>query len=280
MTAETWHGTPGGSMRHWRAGEPVCDACQTAKRRTAKAATLDRERGNPRMVELGDAAHGIIAATPRDQLARATGLSVHKLCRMDAAGPDQNVHRRTRDRILEVRDVQFWTPIGIQRRLRALHALGWSMRALATEVNTANPTTLLNLVRRENPQFVRRDFAERIIDAYDRLRDTQRYGRGASRAKNIAAEKQWPGPRAWDNIDDPREEPYAANDPTYLDPVLVDRIAAGSVALLPEVPVNATARTEVCRRWHESGRSLAELSRLTGWRVDRYYRISEQEAAA
>lgn len=206
MTGGDWHGTPGGAMRHWRAGERPCDPCLRVKRRTAKAATLDRERGNPRMVELGEAAHGIIAATPRLQLAEATGLMVHKLSRLHTAGPNQRVHRRTRDRILAAGGQKFWTPIGIQRRLRALQAIGWSARAVAAEMGTEE-TTLRNLIRREHPQFVRRTYAERIIAVYDRLSTTPRTGRGAARACNTAAAKGWPPPAVWEDIDDVNEDP-------------------------------------------------------------------------
>lgn len=34
-------------------------------------------------------------------------------------------------------------------------------------------------------------------------------------------------------------------------------------------------RAEICRRWFESGRSLSELARTTGWRPDRYFKVSE-----
>lgn len=274
-----WHGLSGGAMRHWRAGERPCDACLTEKRRASKAATLDRERGNPRTVELGDAAHAIIAATPRLQLAEATGLMVHKLSRLHAAGPGQRVHRRTRDRILAAGGQKFWTPIGIQRRLRALQAIGWSARAVAAEMGTEE-TTLRNLIRREHPQFVRRAYAERILAAYDVLSATPRGGRGAARARNAAAANGWAPPSAWDDIDDPHEDPFAEGDTEWLDPVLLERILDGDYDLLEHVPAGDAARAEVCRRWWGSGRSLNDLERRTGWNVPRYFKIRDQAVSA
>lgn len=273
MSADDWHGTPGGAMRHWRAGERPCEACLTVKRRIAKGATLDRERGNPRMVVLGEDAHQIIASTPRDQLARATGLAVHKLCRMEAAGPDQKVYRRTRDRILAAASVDFWTPVGVQRRLRALHAIGWSTRAIALEMGTEE-TTLRNLVRREHPQFVRRTYAERIIATYDRLSMTPRDGRGGTRARNMAAEKGWAPPLAWDRIDDPNEIPTVGDRrDAEPDPVVVERLIAGH-----RVPSTQADKVEAMRRWMASGRSQRSLCTMHGWQESRY--VERQDGAA
>jgi hypothetical protein len=195
------HGTYAEEIRHGKDGEKDCAPCTLARARSSKQMRVDRARGNSRMVTLGNEAWAVIDSWPRDQLARATGLYVHNLCRFHTAGPDKHVLRRTRDKILTAATSDYWTPIGIQRRLRALHAIGWSMRALALEVGEEHPTSLLNLVRREQPKFVRRPFALMILDAYERLCMTPRTGSGATRARNTARRNGWAAPLDWDDID-------------------------------------------------------------------------------
>jgi hypothetical protein len=55
-----------------------------------------------------------------------------------------------------------------------------------------------------------------------------------------------------------------------VDPVVVDRILAGEV-----VRATPPEREEVVRRWVADGRGINELARMTGWRVERYYRKNE-----
>lgn len=44
------------------------------------------------------------------------------------------------------------------------------------------------------------------------------------------------------------------------------------------VPTSRFDKEEIARRWIESGRSLADLGRLTGWKTDRYATLSDQVA--
>lgn len=203
------HGTYAGTVAHWKSGTPICEPCRTAGRKADKLVRHDRHNGNPRTVPLGKRAWDVVHTSPRDQLSRATGLRVDKIIRLDGRGPEQLVLRTTRDRILAAEMLDFWTAIGIQRRLRALTARGWSMRALAAE--TGIHVDCLKRCRiRENPQFARREFALPLIEAYDRLHMTSPQGKGATRARNEAVANGWAPPFAFDNIDDPNEQPTGA----------------------------------------------------------------------
>lgn len=67
--------------------------------------------------------------------------------------------------------------------------------------------------------------------------------------------------------------------PHTLDPAddsAIERILGGDWKLR----CSSTDKTEVCRRWHAQGHPLAELARLTGWRVERYFVIGKKEAVA
>lgn len=227
------HGTNAGAIKHWRDGEQACEACSLGRSRLSKSARLDRDRGNPRIVRLGVTAHDIIATTPRAQLASATGISGHKLVRLQDAGPEARVNRRTRERILATRSSDFWTPIGVQRRLQALHAIGWSMLAFS-EAYDFHAAVLRKLMTRD-VQHVRRDFAERVIAAYDDACMAPKHGRGASRARNTALRNGWLPPLDWDDIDKDAE------------PGEVAGTAAGRGEVLRELDGLGAGITEVCR---------------------------------
>lgn len=267
------HGKSSGSMAHWRAGEQPCDACRDAKAHAVKRARVDRDRGNPRIVKVGETAHQIVMTTTPAQLSAATGIMEHKLSRIRTAGPDMRVNRRTRAKILAAAGIDFWTPTGVQRRLRALEAIGWSMLAVSDEMGDTHETTLRNLVRREHPKFVRREFAARVIAAYDRLSNTPRTGRGATRARNHAASNGWAPPSAWDDIDDPTEQPWIATDPDHVDDVVVERLMAGK-----RVPSTRAEKVEAMRRWMAEGRSQRSLCVMHGWQESRY--VVRQDGAA
>lgn len=271
------HGTVAGAMQHWRDSEPVCLPCSKAHRRYAILCEIDRAKGNPRLTRLGEDAHAVIAGTTRTQLARATGLTPHKLSRLFYSGPDTRVNRRTRDRILAARRGYYWTAIGIQRRLRALCAIGWSMRALEQETGDLGSGQLLRLLTRPSPQFVCRDFAERIIAAYERLSMTPREGRGATRARNRAAANGWAPPLAFDDIDDPDERPSSMDDTPRshddVDPTNVERLLLGE-----HVDSTHAEKVEAMRVWLSWGKSENSLCEMHGWRASRY--VMREDGAA
>ncbi len=206
------HGTPAGATAHYRAGQHACAACAKAKRRRAIEAELDAMAGNPRRAPLGRRAHAVILRTPKAALVEASGITGPMLARLEREGPDSIVIAATRERLLRAGAQHFWTPTGVQRRLRALMAIGWSMNALAIELDIWPDH--LRRIANHDPQFVRRSFGDLLVAAYDRLSMTVREGRGASRARNTALRHGWSPPLAWDelDIDDPECRPAAVDD--------------------------------------------------------------------
>ena len=59
--------------------------------------------------------------------------------------------------------------------------------------------------------------------------------------------------------------PMTRETKSELDPVVVERLLAGDV-----VPTTIAEKREVVRRWSETGRSLSDLARMTGWKPERY----------
>lgn len=87
-------------------------------------------------------------------------------------------------------------------------------------------------------------------------------------------------PLAWDDPGTPAEpsdwvaaalHPRVTRLRDVVDDNVITRILDGDYRL----HATPAERAEVCRRWAELGRSLNDLSRLTGWRPVRYYRVRE-----
>ena len=202
------HGSHAGYMAHYRAGEKPCEPCRLASAKGDKLRRIDRERGNPRSVPLGDEAWHIVTTTPLNVLSPQTGMSHERLIRYRKGGPGKRVHRDTRDRILAAR--RLWTPIGIQRRLQALTRLGWSMRAAAETVG-ADVDGFKRLRGREVVRHVRRPMAEAVLAAYDQLHMTlPPSGGSATETRNEAIRRGYLPPLAWDDIDDETEQPVSS----------------------------------------------------------------------
>lgn len=89
----------------------------------------------------------------------------------------------------------------VERRIRALQALGWSSAHLARELGYSHRDALLSMIR---GQWCHRRTALRVFRLYERLCMTP----GPSTITKARARKAgWPPPLAWDDIDDPDEQP-------------------------------------------------------------------------
>lgn len=104
------------------------------------------------------------------------------------------------------------TPAGTQRRLQALMARSWSIKAIAHETGLRAPKLARAL---ENPATITPKLADGVIAAYDKLwdktppRDTPAQRELAEAAETVARQRSWAPPAAWDDehIDDPMAKP-------------------------------------------------------------------------
>ena len=152
--------------------------------------------------------------------------------------------------------------LGTVRRLQALQAIGYGYPRLARE--TGIPEKSLR-----NPTYrgswVYRATAEAVAVAYERLCMTPLDGPYARRSRNMAANKGWLPPLAWDAIDDPDERPNHRARDLEPDDVAIERALSGDF----DIRLTRAERLEVVRRWT---RSDNELERRTGWNVARLRR--------
>lgn len=164
--------------------------------------------------------------------------------------------------------------LGIERRVQALARLGWSISALSVRLGR-DRTYLQKVLRRP---AVETGTALAVIRLYDDLSMTWCTAPTAGRVAARARAAGWPPPLAWDEgaIDDPTATPYAETPAADYDPVVVERILAGSW----DMPSTHAERVDVARTWAASGRTLSDLQRLTGWKVERYYRFRDQAGEA
>lgn len=94
--------------------------------------------------------------------------------------------------------------LGFKRRVRALMAIGWTQKEIAAELGIAQGNLALKLRTNET---VRRATHETAVEVYERLCMTVRTSVVAGRTARIALKNGWPPPLAWDDIDDPNEQP-------------------------------------------------------------------------
>jgi hypothetical protein len=273
------HGTYAGALAHNRAKDPHCLPCRIVQRRYVKAAKMRLENGVRNRVPLGQRAYDILTTVGCTPVAAQTGLWRNNLYRAVKNGPDGHVLRSTRDAILRSEGP---TPVGILRRIQALAAIGHTFEVVAAAAGV-HAERLARMTRDPEPPTtrLRPRLVAGIVAAYDLLHATPAEDdRYTARRRSQAAARGWLPPEVWDDIDDPAEDPMAEGDPDWLDPVLLERILDGDYDLLARVPASDDARTELCRRWWESGRSLNQLEKLGGFRVCAYFRATDQAVSA
>lgn len=169
--------------------------------------------------------------------------------------------------------------VGVQRRVQALACLGWSYAEISRRLGMDRTYLSKALLR----STVEPATAAAVAALYDELSMTTCTSATASRTAAAARSHGYAPPLAWDEgtLDDPTARPYGyagrqARAASDVDEVVIDRFLAGEY----RVPTTRAERIEIARRWHGAGRSLADLERVTGWNVARYFRITDQAEAA
>lgn len=154
-----------------------------------------------------------------------------------------------------------WVPVlGATRRVQALMRLGY-------------PGSVLNgIIGHRAHTFAGAYFNRtpaghwRAVDAaYDQL--TGEPGPSQASADRAKA-RGWAPPLAWNDIDDPFEVPRGDRAFCGVDEILVAHVLAGDWT----APTTKAEKVEIVARWRAEERGpLAELERLTGWNISRYY---------
>lgn len=252
------HGDYAGVQHHFTTGVPMCDACRDARFRYTKRLRRRIAAGERNRVPLGEEAHRLLVEVGPTQVANLAGLYRNGLYRLVKNGPEGQVLRSTRDAILAVRPS--WTYIGVQRRVQALMALGYSGRVLAERLEV-DYDGLLRLARRD-VRVVKQTYAPGIVALYDELADTPpKPSAGVTLARKRALELGYVPPLAWDDIDlDETPADTSTDDLDPVDEVAVRRRMNGDRS----VRLNYAEQLALIAAWTAEDRSLNECERVTG----------------
>lgn len=168
------------------------------------------------------------------------------------------------------------SPIGAQRRIRALMRVGWTSTDIAQAAGWPARNYVLRILNGQKgkpTRYVSRDIHEVIVDVYDRL--SMRLPEPSpcrARTRSLAQRRGYPSPLAWDDdaIDDPNARPVGMYDDhrskRTIDESAIERRIAGDRTAKTRGPENF----EVVRRMLADGRSQNEIRRITGLKVERY----------
>ena len=161
--------------------------------------------------------------------------------------------------------------LGARRRVHALQRMGWSLRMIAADAGWNSPEALQYVMRSASIQ--RRSWM-RIAETYDRLSMKIPPTCSATiRARNRAERLGYPPPLAWDDIDDPNEQPAQAEKVDGRR--TVDRILENAEWLAD----GDASLTEVIDRLGVGRNTLRDLLRREG-RGDLYWRLANREPDA
>lgn len=162
-----------------------------------------------------------------------------------------------------------------RRKLQALARIGYSLPILHEE--TGVKVTTLSMIRSRNERCTAA-VANAIADAYDRLHMTPG---GNDAAAGFAREQGWPPPLAYDDIDDPDDQPSGARDAQQIDrrSSLLEMVARGDglTAVTRQLGVTPGALHTWCLRngLRDTWRTLTD--REGDWNSS--YRMSREGAA-
>jgi len=175
--------------------------------------------------------------------------------------------------------------LGAQRRIQALMALGWTSENIRLAAGWNHRNSIQRILHGQKGRpctWLTKATAETITKVYDqlsmRLPEMDRYHR---RAASIARSKGYVPPLAWDDIDNPDEQPakvirrnWHSASRDDVDEVVVERLLA-----LERIKATPAEKEEAVRRWIRAGGSIAALCDAHGWHHTRYV-TKRQECAA
>lgn len=263
-----------------------CDPCTAAQNVEDRRRRLNNHLGQPHRIDAGPVREHLAALNAaglgQKRIAALAGVgasTIGKLMTRDrnrADGlPQQKVTPEVAEKILAVRagmdhvsDGSLIDATGTLRRVHALHALGWSRRALSARLGVRHNT----LAMIERQQRVSGTMARAVRDVYDELWDqappsgTQQERAAITLTLARAAEHGWLVPACWN--DDELDDPAAVPASTEQEPATpVDRLDELLFLARAGVALPEAARRAGYRSWriarniaHRHGHPVAGLA--------------------
>lgn len=133
---------------------------------------------------------------------------------------------------------------GVQRRIQALMAIGWSQSALAPRIGYGQPTITrwlqVDRVHRSTHDSVARSYEELSVRRPEAETTPQRMS--VNRTLALAARRGYSPPLAWDDIDTDPHPAELTGDDTIIDEVAVALAIAGEPVTLTPLERHAVVR--------------------------------------
>lgn len=249
-----------------------CKEYHVRRHQMGGSTTVSADESREILIELtGRMSHSAIA--------RAIGTS-HNYITKIIAGDIKRVSPKRAAQIEAARahrptDSGHVSPLGARRRLQALHALGYSWSRISQEIGGYSLGGIKRLVAGDSPA-IEAQHDQLVRALYDRLSmklpvaANPHEASGIARARNTAKRNGWPPPLAWDDPDDPTEQPTTVAGRRGVDDAVVERILSGDFTLA--ATATPDERRVIVARWRADGRAVNELERATGWQPQRYSR--------
>lgn len=257
-----------------------CDLCRAAHTRQVAGSFHDQHRGRPRLIpSLPVAAHV--------QWLRRLGMSMPAIAA--AAGVHEStIHNLRRQETVSRRVAQNLASVtppgiaryGLQRRLQALVASGWSIRALERRAGVKTGR-FRQIACFDRAAVMLTDSAPIIVALYDELWDvsppeTTRAERHSRAYALITARRRgWVPPMAWDDIDDPTTQPaegWERRPETSWTPR--SETAEDALELLGQGCIPET----ICARLGKSPAAVAKALARTGHDATEFWALDGQRA--
>lgn len=212
------HGTTARAIGRPGQGIPGCPCppCRAAKSKDNKRRALLNATGRAARIPAGAVADHVrqllAAGMGWPGIAKAAGSSTCTLHRLLAG--QELIRRSVAMRILAVHPQpaggRYLSLIGTRRRIHALIAIGYTVKAIADTADV-DPSVLNDILHGHIPN-IRGVTADRIAAAYRQLSTHPPTGlrkSAVTRSRRRAAAEGWPPPAAWDDnaIDDPDAHP-------------------------------------------------------------------------
>lgn len=201
-----------------------CQPCTRANARWCKTYRLRASRNGGHVTVPTDEARDHITRLREhmslSSIAAAAGTTSSHLSRI-MSGKTRRIGSDLERRILNVTighpvGIRHVKSLGAMRRLQSLQALGWSVGALSERLDYARGNVRLLVNGRRD--WITSDVDQRIRRLWDELcmtlppAETKWDRAGITRARRTAEAKGWAPPLAWNDIDDPNEQPDLGPD--------------------------------------------------------------------
>ncbi|MFF7022970.1 hypothetical protein ACFY97_18455 [Streptomyces klenkii] len=186
-----------------------CDPCVLKMRAKRKQQKINRQLGRPARMDASQARNRLLKLNKTmgwNDIAAAAGCS-HRHLYLIATGKVPQINRGTHNKIMAARQGVsggiYIDPTGSIRRVRALQAIGHTLKTIAETAGSAE--SRIQPLAAGCP-LMRRKLADKVARAYKVLADKPG---SSTRSKNRAAAAAWAPPGAWDDdtIDDPTAHP-------------------------------------------------------------------------